>query len=210
MLKIGVLVSGSGSNMQSIIDSINNKNITNAKIVTVVSNKDNVYALERAKNHNIPSIVIRKKDYNSMEEFDNAIIKHMKKYKVNLIVMAGFLSIVGPTLINTYHNKIINIHPSLIPAFSGEGFYGLKVHEAALKRGVKLTGATVHFVTNKVDGGPIIIQKAIEVLENDTPLSLQERVKEQVEWTILPQAINMIASNKIIIIENKVFKKEDN
>lgn len=196
MLNIGVLVSGGGTNLQAIIDAIDNKKITNAKIVTVVASNPNAYALERAKKHGIPSIVISRRAFNSIEEHDTAVCEHMKNMDVDLIVMAGYLSIVGEILVKEFHNKIINIHPSLIPSFCGQGYYGLKVHEAALSRGVKVTGATVHIVNEVCDGGPILLQKAVEVMPGDTPEILQKRVMEEAEWKILPQAIDMIANGR--------------
>lgn len=199
MLRIGVLVSGGGTNLQAIIDAIESGVITNAEIVTVVASNPKAYAIERAKNHGIPSIVISRKAFSSQEEHDTALCEHMKNCGVDLIVMAGYLSIVGEMLIKEFHNKIINIHPSLIPSFCGKGFYGIRVHEAALERGVKVTGATVHIVNEICDGGPILIQKAVEVKDGDTAEVLQKRVMEQAEWTILPQAIDMIANNKISI-----------
>lgn len=197
MLKIGVLVSGGGTNLQAIIDAIESGKITNAKIVTVVASNTKAYAIERAKTHNIPSVVISRKAFKTQEEHDAVLCEHMKNCGVDLIVMAGYLSIVGERLVKEYHNKIINIHPSLIPSFCGQGFYGLKVHEAALERGVKITGATVHIVNEICDGGPILLQKAVEIEDGDTAEILQKRVMEQAEWHILPKAIDMIANNKI-------------
>lgn len=204
MVNIGVLVSGGGTNLQSLIDNIENNYIKNGKIVSVVSSRDGVYAIERATKHNISSTVISRKAFSTTQEFDIALLNHMKRHKVDLIVMAGFLSIVGPKLITEYHNRIINIHPSLIPSFCGPGFYGLKVHEAALERGVKVTGATVHFVNEIADGGPIIIQKAVKVKDNDTPERLQKRVMKQAEWKILPEAVKLFCNGKIKVIDNKV------
>lgn len=199
MLKIGVLVSGGGTNLQAILDAIDSGKITNAAVVTVVSSKAGVYALERAQKHNIPSLVISRKSFESLEAFDAAICEHMVSCEVDLIVMAGFLSIVGNQLLNKFENRIVNIHPSLIPSFCGAGFYGLKVHEAALERGVKLTGATVHIVNEIPDGGPILRQKAVEVRSSDTPEVLQKRVMEEAEWVILPQVIDDIANTRIAI-----------
>lgn len=199
MLKIGVLVSGGGTNLQAILDAIDSGKITNAAVVTVVSSKAGVYALERAQKHNISSLVISRKSFESLEAFDAAICEHMVSCEVDLIVMAGFLSIVGNQLLNKFENRIINIHPSLIPSFCGAGFYGLKVHEAALERGVKLTGATVHIVNEIPDGGPILRQKAVEVRSSDTPEVLQKRVMEEAEWVILPQVIDDIANKRIAI-----------
>lgn len=198
-LKIGVLVSGGGTNLQAIIDSIENGTIRNAEIVTVAASNPDAYALKRAEKHGIPSVAISRKDFDSLEDFDLAICEHMKSRGVELIVMAGFLSIIGENLLNEYEGRIINIHPSLIPSFCGKGYYGLRVHEAALERGVKITGATVHFVNEIPDGGPIIIQKAVEVKDGDTPETLQKRVMEEAEWIILPKAIDMIASGEIKI-----------
>lgn len=198
-LKIGVLVSGGGTNLQAIIDSIENGTIRNAEIVTVAASNPDAYALKRAEKHGIPSTAISRKDFDSLEDFDLAICEHMKSRGVELIVMAGFLSIIGENLLNEYEGRIINIHPSLIPSFCGKGYYGLRVHEAALERGVKITGATVHFVNEIPDGGPIIIQKAVEVKDGDTPETLQKRVMEEAEWIILPKAIDMIASGEIKI-----------
>ena len=192
--KIGVLVSGGGTNLQAIIDAQKNGIITSGEVVTVVSNKEGVYALERAKNAGIEAAVISKKSFSTQKEFDMAITKHMKERGVDLIVMAGFLCIVGNDLIDAYPEKIINIHPSLIPSFCGEGYYGLKVHEAALNYGVKVSGATVHYVSDVVDGGRIISQKAVPVKDGDTPEILQKRIMEEAEWKILPEAIEMICS----------------
>lgn len=197
MLRIGVLVSGGGTNLQAILDAIDSGKITNAEVVTVVSGKAGVYALERAKNHNVPSAVISRKSFDSLDGFDAAICEHMIACEVDLIVMAGFLSIVGNQLLSKFEGRIINIHPSLIPSFCGVGYYGLKVHEAALERGVKLTGATVHIVNEIADGGPILKQKAVEVKEGDTPEILQKRVMEEAEWQILPQTIDDIANGRI-------------
>ena len=193
MLKIAVLVSGGGSNLQAIIDSIERGEI-NGKIVTVVSNREGVYALERAKNHQIPSKVILSK---GNPNFTDELLAHLKEMQVDLVVLAGFLAILKPPVIEAFPNRIINIHPSLIPSFCGTGYYGLKVHEAALKRGVKLTGATVHFVDEGTDTGPIILQKAVAVQKGDTPEVLQRRVMEEAEWEILPQAIQMIAHGQV-------------
>ncbi len=195
MKRIGVLVSGGGTNLQAIIDACESGVIKSGKVVTVVSNKKDVYALERAKNAGVEGVVIEKKAFSTIEEFDEALCNHMKSREVDLIVMAGFLCIVGDRLINEFENKIINIHPSLIPSFCGEGFYGLRVHEAALNYGVKVSGATVHYVNGVVDGGKIIKQKAVYVKENDTPETLQKRIMEEAEWKILPEAIEEICAN---------------
>lgn len=204
MLKIAVFVSGGGTNLKAIMDSIENGVIQNAKIEMVVSDKAEAYALTRANENGINTKVIAKKEYINSKEFENALLECMLENKIDLIVLAGYLTIVPNKLIKHYTNRIINVHPSLIPAFCGKGFYGLKVHEAALQRGVKLTGATVHFVDEGTDTGPIIIQKAVEVLENDTKEVLQKRVMEEAEWNILPRAIHLIANNKLEVIDNKV------
>ncbi len=204
MFKIGVLVSGGGTNLQAIINSINNGFIKNAKIETVVSNKDNVFALERAKNNNIETKVIKVKDFDNKQLYEQALIKYLKEKDLDLIVLAGFMVILSKEFVNSFENKIINIHPSLIPAFCGEGYYGLKVHQGALDRGVKITGATVHFVTEEADAGPIILQKEVFVKDDDTKETLQKRVMEEAEWIILPQAINLILNKQIKIVDNIV------
>ena len=195
MLRIGVMVSGGGTNLQAIIDSIADGTITNTEIAVVVSNNKKAYALERAKQAGIEAVCISPKDYEDREQFNQAL---------DLIVLAGCLVVLPETLIKKYTNKIINIHPSLIPAFCGKGYYGLKVHEEVLKRGVKLTGATCHFVDAGTDTGPIIFQKSVEVLENDTPETLQRRVMEQAEWMILPKAIDEIANDRIEVVNGYV------
>lgn len=195
MLRIGVLVSGGGTNLQAIIDAIDSGKITNAEIVAVAASRAGVYALERAEKHGIPTAVISRRDFESPEEHSDAICAYMKENGVDLIVLAGFLSILCGKILEEYDRRIINVHPSLIPSFCGDGFYGLKVHEAALARGVKVTGATVHYVNSITDGGEIIAQKAVEILDGDTPEILQKRVMEQAEWIILPAAINKIANS---------------
>ena len=195
MIRVGVLVSGGWTNLQAIIDAVKNKTITNASLEVVISNKKDAYALTRAKENNIAAECVCVKDYETREEFNKALIEKIDSYNLDLIVLAGFLVVLPPELIAKYRNKIINVHPSLIPSFCGNGFYGLHVHEKALERGVKVTGATVHFVDEGTDTGPIIYQKAVEVLPDDTPETLQKRVMEQAEWKILPQAINAIANN---------------
>lgn len=197
MLKIAVLVSGGGTNLQAIIDGVNSGKITNTEISLVISNNKNAYALERAKNAGIRALCISPKDYAEREEFHIALTETLKNAGVDLIVLAGYLVAIPEMLVREFPNKIINIHPSLIPSFCGVGYYGLKVHEAALARGVKVTGATVHFVDCGMDTGPIILQKAVEVEEGDTPQILQRRVMEQAEWIILPRAIDMIANGKV-------------
>ena len=197
MLRVGVLVSGGGTNLQAILDAVDNGTITNAKVEVVISNNAGAYALERAKNHNVAAECVSPKDFETRDAFNEALIAKIDSYDLDLIVLAGFLVKIPEKMIEKYRNKIVNIHPSLIPSFCGVGYYGLKVHEAALARGVKLTGATVHFVDEGMDSGPIILQKAVEVLPGDTPEVLQRRVMEQAEWILLPQAIDMIANGRI-------------
>ncbi len=194
MLRVVVMVSGGGTNLQAIIDGVKNKTITNTEIVAVISNNYGVYALERAKQAGIEAEVVSPKDYSVREMFNEALLDKVNSYNPDLIVLAGFLVVIPEKMIDRYENKIINIHPSLIPSFCGTGYYGLKVHEAALARGVKVTGATVHYVDKGTDTGPIIMQKAVEVMEDDTPKTLQQRVMEEAEWKLLPEAINMIAN----------------
>lgn len=197
MLRVGVLVSGGGTNLQAIIDAVKSGDITNASLEVVISNKKDAYALTRAKNHGIAAECVCIKDYETRDDFNEALIQKIDSYQLDLIVLAGFLVVLPPELIAKYRNKIINVHPSLIPSFCGNGFYGLHVHEKALERGVKVTGATVHFVDEGTDTGPIIFQKAVEVLPDDTPEILQKRVMEQAEWKILPAAIDAIANGKL-------------
>jgi phosphoribosylglycinamide formyltransferase-1 len=204
MLKIGVLVSGGGSNLQAIIDKIESGYIKDVKIVTVVSSKPDVYALQRAKNHGINNTCISRKSFANMDEYDDALIKHFVENDVGLVVMAGFLSILGERFNKYYTKRVINIHPSLIPAFCGKGFYGIIPHKQVLESGVKVTGATVHFVELEADTGPIILQKAVYVLDNDTPEILQKRVMEQAEWEILPEAIKLFAENRLVIEDRRV------
>lgn len=205
MLKLAVLVSGGGTNLQALIDQIEQNKLMNVKIEVVISNKANAYALERAKKHGIAAETISKKDYETKDLFEEALLQRINQYQVDLIVLAGCLLILPESVVRNYKNRIINIHPSLIPAFCGDGYYGLKVHEAALSRGVKVTGATVHFVDEGTDTGPIILQKAVMIEEGDTAESLQRRVMEQAEWELLPEAIRLISENRILI-ENNVVK----
>ncbi len=193
MKKIGVLVSGGGTNLQALIDAQGTV-IKNGEIVTVVSNKEGVYALERAKNAGIDAHVITRKEYGSKEAFDIALRDYMQKMGVDVVVLAGFLAILGENFLDAYKDRIVNIHPSLIPSFCGDGFYGLHVHEAALEYGVKVTGATAHLVNEITDGGRILLQKAVEIQDGDTPEILQKRVMEQAEWIILPQAVEMVCA----------------
>ena len=204
MLKFAVCVSGGGTNLQAIIDGIENQTITNAEIKVVISNNKNAYALERAKQHGIEAVCISPKDYESRDAFNEEFLAKLDSYEVDLVVLAGFLVVIPPQMIKEYRNRIINIHPSLIPSFCGTGYYGLKVHEGALARGVKVTGATVHFVDEGTDTGPIILQKAVAVEEGDTPEILQRRVMEQAEWIIMPQAIDLIANGKVSVSDHKV------
>lgn len=204
MLKIGVMVSGGGTNLQAILDKINNGTLPDCQIVTVVSSKPNVFAIERARKSNIPTKVISRKDFVTLEEYDDALLAHMRSHDVELVVLAGFLSHLGEKFVNAYKNAIINVHPSLIPSFCGKGYYGLIPHIKALEYGVKITGATVHFVELDYDSGPIILQKAVEILPGDTPETLQKRVMEQAEWEILPEAIKLFSQKKIKIIGRHV------
>ena len=208
MLKIAVCVSGGGTNLQAIIDAVENGTITNTEIKVVISNNKNAYALERAKNHNIEGICISPKDYESRTLFNKAFLEKLDSYEVDLVVLAGFLVVIPPEMIEKYRNRIINVHPSLIPSFCGTGFYGLKVHEGALERGVKVTGATVHFVDEGTDTGPIILQKAVYIENGDTAEVLQKRVMEQAEWVILPRAIDLIANGKVSIVDGHAIINE--
>ena len=193
-MRFGVLVSGGGTNLQAIMDAMDAGKITNATLEVVISNKKDAYALERAKNKGIEAVAVSPKDYATRDEFNKALLETIDSYNLDLIVLAGFLVVLPAELVKKYENKIINIHPSLIPSFCGDGFYGLKVHEKALERGVKITGATVHFVDEGTDTGPIIKQKAVAVREDDTPETLQRRVMEEAEWQILPEVINELAN----------------
>ena len=197
--KIGVLVSGGGTNLQAIIDAVKSGAIPNTEISFVISNNANAYALTRAENAGIPAKCISPKNFTSRLDFENALTEAVVSYNVDLVVAAGFLVIIPKSMIRAYKDRIINIHPSLIPSFCGTGYYGLKVHEAVLARGVKVTGATVHFVDDGTDTGPIIFQKAVEVLQDDTPKSLQLRVMEQAEWIILPKAIEYISRGLVSV-----------
>ena len=204
MLKLAVLVSGGGTNLQAIIDAISAGKITNACISVVISNNANAYALERARAHGIEALCISPKDFESREAFNQAFLDKLNSYNVDLVVLAGFLVVLPEMMIKEYTNRIVNIHPSLIPSFCGKGFYGLKVHEGVLARGVKVTGATVHFVDEGTDTGPIILQKAVEVEQGDTPEVLQRRVMEQAEWVILPKEIDLIAYGIVSVEDGHV------
>lgn len=204
MLRVAVFVSGGGTNLQAIIDAVESGTITNTELVGVISNNKSAYALERAGRHGIPAQCISPKDFETRDEFNRVFLEKVKELNPDLIVLAGFLVVIPEAMVNEYRNRIINIHPSLIPSFCGTGFYGLKVHEAALGRGVKVVGATVHFVDEGTDTGPIILQKAVEVQAGDTPEILQRRVMEQAEWKILPRAIDLIANDKVHIMDGRV------
>ena len=199
MLRVVVMVSGGGTNLQAIIDAVNTGKITNTEIVGVISNNKNAYALERAEKSGIKGVCVSPKDYENREAFHDALLETVDSFEADLVVLAGFLVVIPEKMIAAYRNRIINIHPSLIPAFCGTGFYGLKVHEAALEKGVKVVGATVHFVDEGTDTGKIIQQKAVYVQEGDTPEVLQRRVMEEAEWQILPQVIDWIANGKVVI-----------
>ena len=196
MLNVAVFVSGGGTNLQALLDSEARGENPNGRITLVVASKPGVYALERAAKAGVEGCVVRRKDYATSEEFDTALLRVLKDHGIELVVLAGFLSVLGPSVIAAYPNRILNIHPSLIPSFCGPGYYGLKVHEEALKRGVKVTGATVHFVNEVCDGGPILLQKAVEVQPGDTPEVLQKRVMVEAEWKLLPQAIAMVCNGE--------------
>ena len=209
MLRIGVMVSGGGTNLQAIIDAVAQRKVTNTEIAAVISNNKNAYALERAKKAGIEAVCISPKDFDSREEFNEKLIEKIDSLQLDLIVLAGCLVVLPEKLIKKYPNKIINIHPSLIPSFCGTGYYGLKVHEKSLERGVKVTGATCHFVDAGTDTGPIIFQQPVEIMEDDTPETLQRRVMEQAEWVILPKAIHAIANGRVTVEGNKVKVKPE-
>lgn len=208
MKNIVVLVSGGGTNLQALIDASERGEIENGIISCVVSSNPNAYAIERAKKHNIDYAVIRRKDYESLDSYDEALTALLLEKKADLVVLAGFMTILGDKVIKQFENRMINIHPSLIPSFCGAGFYGLKVHEAALARGVKVTGATVHFVNEICDGGPIILQKAVEISDDDTAETLQRKVMEQAEWKILPKAVSLFCSDKISVQGGRTIIKD--
>lgn len=204
MLKLGILVSGGGTNLQAIIDKIESGQLKDCSIATVVSSRPGVYALERAMKHGIPTACISAKATPSPEEYDRALISHFKSCDVGLVVLAGFLSMLGEGFVNTYRNRIINIHPALIPSFCGKGFYGITPHCKAIEYGVKVTGATVHFVDLEYDSGPIILQKAVSVHDDDTPESLQQRVMKEAEWELLPEAIRLFSEGRLTIEGRRV------
>ena len=192
MVKIGVLVSGGGTNLQALLDAQKRGEIPDGKISLVIASRKKAYALERAREAGVPALALPRRDYEKTADYDAALLTALQEAGVELVVLAGFLCVLGEKMLRGYEGRIVNVHPSLIPAFCGDGFYGLHVHEAALERGVKVTGATVHLVNEVTDGGPILLQKAVEVLEGDTPESLQKRVMEQAEWVLLPQAVSML------------------
>lgn len=204
MLKLAVLVSGGGTNLQAIIDGIVQGRITNTEISVVISNNKKAYALERARNHGISAVCVSPGDFGDRALFNEALLQTIRSYEADLVVLAGCLVVIPEIMVDAYPNKIINVHPSLIPAFCGTGFYGLRVHEGVLERGVKVTGATVHFVDKGTDTGPIILQKAVEVCQGDTPEVLQRRVMEKAEWKIMPKAIDLIANGKVKVEGNQV------
>lgn len=203
MLRVVVCVSGGGTNLQAILDAIDNGTITNTEIAAVISNNANAYALERAREHGISAICISPKQFENRDNFNKAFLNKVDSFQPDLIVLAGFLVVIPEIMIEEYRNRIINIHPSLIPSFCGTGYYGLKVHEGALNRGVKVTGATVHFVDEGTDTGPILLQKPVEIMEGDTPEILQRRVMEEAEWILLPEAVDAIANGRVEIKDNK-------
>ncbi len=206
--KIGVLVSGGGTNLQALIDAERRGELSNGRISLVIASKPGVYALERARNNNIEAKVLSRKDYDSIAEYSKALAEELLTSGIELVVLAGFLTIIDEQLYNAYPNRILNVHPALIPSFSGKGFYGLHVHEAALAKGVKVSGATVHIVTPECDAGPIVLQKAVQVKAGDTPETLQKRIMEEAEWKILPEAVRLFCENRIEIVNNTVQIKD--
>lgn len=205
--RVAVLVSGGGTNLQAILDAEDSGVISSGEVALVVSSKEGAFALERAKKHNIETLVLPRKDFPDRKSYSDALREMLEKYKIDLVVLAGFMIILDSSFIRAYENRIINVHPALIPSFCGDGFYGLHVHEAALAKGVKVTGATVHFVNEICDGGPIILQKAVQVAQNDTPETLQRRVMEEAEWKILPEAVELFCASKLTVNGNIVTVK---
>lgn len=208
MLNIGVLVSGGGTNLQKLIDAEKAGKITNGTIRTVISSRADAFALERAKRAGIAAVTVSRKDYPDVEAYSRALIEALNERSIDLVVLAGFLTITNDEFVHAFENRIINVHPALLPSFGGKGCYGLHVHEAALARGVKVSGATVHFVNEVCDGGPIILQKAVPVREDDTPESLQQRIMEEAEWQLLPQAVSLFCEGKLTV-ENGIVKISD-
>ena len=208
-VNIAVLVSGGGTNLQALIDAEKRGELGDGKITLVIASKPGVYALERAANNGIASKVLARKEYDSISAYSKALVDAMKEAEIDLVVLAGFLTIIDEQVYQAFPNKILNVHPALIPSFCGKGFYGLYVHEAALEKGVKVSGATVHIVTPECDAGPIVLQKAVAVKDDDTPETLQRRIMEEAEWQILPQAVRLFCDGKIIVENNKVYIKEN-
>ena len=206
-VKIAVLVSGGGTNLQALLDAQDRGELGRGKISLVVASKPGVYALERAKKHGVEAKVLARRDYNSIADYTKALTDEISSHGIELVVLAGFLTIIDEQMYERYPNKILNIHPALIPSFSGKGYYGLYVHEAALKKGVKVSGATVHIVTPECDAGPIVLQKAVAVMDNDTPETLQKRIMEEAEWKILPEAVRLFADGLVEVKDNKVYLK---
>lgn len=204
-IRIAVLVSGGGTNLQALIDAEKTGMFGSGKISLVVASKPGVYALERAKNNGIDSVVLARKDYACIKDYSKALAETLTENKIDLVVLAGFLTIIDEQVYEAFPNRIINVHPALIPSFCGKGYYGLHVHEAALEKGVKVSGATVHIVTPECDAGPIILQKAVEVKENDTPETLQKRIMEEAEWIILPEAVKLFCEGRLTVKDNKVY-----
>ena len=205
--RIGVLVSGGGTNLQALIDAEKRGELGCGRISLVIASKPGVYALERATNNNIPSLVLARKEYASIADYSRALVDALEAADIDLVVLAGFLTIIDEQVYERFPNRILNVHPALIPSFCGKGFYGLYVHEAALQKGVKVSGATVHIVTPECDAGPIVLQKAVEVKEDDTPETLQRRIMEEAEWKILPAAVRLFCEDKITVVDNKVYIK---
>ena len=209
MLNIAVLVSGGGTNLQALLDAQAAGEIHGGRIALVLASKPGVYALERAQRAGVPSSVIVRREFPTQEAYDDALLARLAEAKIDLVVLAGFLTIISERVVARYENRILNVHPSLIPSFCGEGFYGLRVHEEALRRGVKVTGATVHFVNNVCDGGPIVLQKAVAVEEGDTPETLQRRVMEQAEWKLLPRAVSLFCEGRLTVENGIVHCREE-
>ena len=205
--RIAVLVSGGGTNLQALIDAEARGELGAGKISLVIASKPGVFALERAKSANIPSLVLARRDYESIEEYSRVLAETLEKENIDLVVLAGFLTIIDEQVYEKFPNKILNVHPALIPSFCGKGYYGLRVHEAALEKGVKVSGATVHIVTPECDAGPIVLQKAVAVLDSDTPETLQRRIMEEAEWKILPEAVRLFSDGKVTVKDNKVYIK---
>ena len=207
MTKIAVLVSGGGTNLQALIDAEEREELGNGKITLVLASKPGVFALERAKNHGIASVVVARKEYDTIAAYSKALVDTLKSEDIDLVVLAGFLTIIDEQVYQAFPNRILNVHPALIPSFCGKGFYGLHVHEAALEKGVKISGATVHIVTPECDAGPIVLQKAVTVMDNDTPETLQKRIMEEAEWKILPEAVRLFCNGEIEVKNNIVYRK---